>query len=346
MNCHRLAFVGAGRIADVHHASILTMPERARLVAFCDSRPEAIVQRQLQWGVPGFESFDRLLHEVDPDAVCLFLPHNLHLEFVTAAARAGKPVFMEKPVAGTREHARQIIDVVKETGIPLLVTHTGLFHPAFERILEFIRKGWLGRPLFARGTSAGWLTFRPWDFRLSRDQTGGGCWIDAGGHLVYCLREIFGEVESVVGYTARLSRLEMEGEDHAAATLRYRSGALAQLFVSYGHKLPGYQHDWPLGYLNSLEISGDKGAIQYVISPEPRVSYFSEVGEAMPEEWQGWLTHLPAEGYSYSFCAALAHFLDCLDTGMKPRVSAEDGLATLDTLLRLYEHCQEGMRKL
>jgi len=132
----------------------------------------------------------------------------------------------------------------------------------------------------------------------------------------------------------------MEGEDHAAATLRYRSGALAQLFVSYGHKLPGYQLDWPLGYLNSLEISGDKGAVQYVISPEPRVSYFSEVTEAMPEEWQGWLNHQPAEGYGYSFQAALAHFLDCLDTGAKPRVTAEDGLATLDTLLRLYEHCE------
>ena len=55
--------------------------------------------------------------------------------------------------------------------------------------------------------------------------------MDAGGHLVYCLREIFGEIESVTGYTARLSRPEMEVEDHAAATLRYRSGALAQLFV-------------------------------------------------------------------------------------------------------------------
>jgi len=340
MRQYRLAFVGAGRVADVHYGSIQAMSERARLVAVCDSRPEALVQRQAEWGVPAFDSFQRLLREVNPDAVCLFLPHNVHLEYVTAAARAGKPVFLEKPIAATREQARQIVDVVAATGITLLVTHTGLFHPAFERILEFVRKGWLGRPLFAKGTSAGWVTFRPWDFRLSREKTGGGCWVDAGGHLVYCLREIFGEIDSVTGYTARLSRPEMEGEDHAAATLRYRSGALAQLFVSYGHKLPGYQHDWPLGYLNSLEISGDKGAIQYVISPEPRVSYFSELAEAMPEQWQGWLVHQPAEPYAYSFLAALRHFLDCLDTGAEPRVTAEDGLATLDVLLRLYEHCQ------
>ncbi len=209
MKQYRLAFVGTGRVADVHYGSIQAMSERARLVAFCDSRPEALVQRQAEWGVPAFDSFEGLLREVNPDAVCLFLPHNVHLEYVTAAARAGKPVFLEKPIAATREQARQIVDVVATTVITLLITHTGLFHPAFERILEFVRKGWLGRPLFAKGTSAGWLTFRPWDFRLSREKTGGGCWVDAGGHLVYCLREIFGEIGSVTGYTARLSRPEI-----------------------------------------------------------------------------------------------------------------------------------------
>ena len=72
MKRHRLAFVGAGRVADVHYASIQAMPERAQLVAFCDRRPEALVQRQAQWSVPGFGSFDQLLRETDIDAVCLF----------------------------------------------------------------------------------------------------------------------------------------------------------------------------------------------------------------------------------------------------------------------------------
>ncbi len=229
MKRHRLAFVGIGRVADVHYHSIQQMPERAELVAVCDSRAEALRLRNAEWGVPAFDSFERMIEAVNPDAVCLFLPHHVHLEYVTAAAKAGKPVFMEKPIAATREQAQGIVDVVEASGMTLLVTHTGLFHPAFERILEFIRKGWLGRPLFAKGTSAGWLTFRPWDFRLSREQTGGGCWVDAGGHLVYCLRAIFGEIDSVTGYTARLSRPEMEGEDHASARCDTVPGAGAGL---------------------------------------------------------------------------------------------------------------------
>jgi predicted dehydrogenase len=173
---------------------------------------------------------------------------------------------------------------------------------------------------------------------LKQNETGGGCWVDAGNHLVYCLRDVFGAVDQVTGFTARLTRPEMEGEDHAIGVLKYRSGAIAELFVSYGHKLPGYQHDWPQGYLNAIEIFGDRGAIRYVISPVPEVSYFSEVPEAMPPGWHGWLTHSPSQPYVYSFQAVMEHFLDCLDTGAIPRVTARDGIETLDVLLQLYEH--------
>jgi len=337
---HKLGFVGVGRVADMYYASVKAMPERAELVAICDVRPEALELRKREWSVPAFGSAEDLLSHADVDALCLMLPHDVHREYVELAAKHGKHVYLEKPIADSCEEARRIAALVKQSGITLLVGHTGLFHPSFQRVLEFVNKGWLGRPLFARGTSAGWLSFRPWDFRLNKRQTGGGCWVDAGGHLVYCLREIFGEVERVTGVTGRLARTEMQGEDHAAAVLRYTSGAIAELFVSYGHKLPGYQYDWPLGYLNSIEVYGDAGAIHYIISPEPQLRYFSEIPEAMPSAWQGWLTYKSPEPYTYSFQGALAHFLDCLDTGGRPRVTAEDALATLDVLFRLYEQCQ------
>ena len=340
MKKYRLGFVGVGRVADMYFASVKAMHERAELVAICDVRPEALELRQREWNVPGFKTIEELLAHVEVDALCLLLPHDVHREYVEVAARHRKHVYLEKPIANSCQEARRIAAVVRQSGITLLVGHTGLFHPSFKRVLEFIKKGWLGRPLFGRGTSAGWLSFRPWDFRLNKQQTGGGCWVDAGGHLVYCMREIFGEVDRVTGVTGCLARTEMQGEDHAAAVLRYTSGAIAELFVSYGHKLPGYQYDWPLGYLNAIEIYGDAGAIQYIISPEPEVRYFSEIPEAMPHAWQGWLTYKSPEPYTYSFHGALAHFLDCLDTGAQPRVTAEDALATLDVLFRLYDQCK------
>jgi predicted dehydrogenase len=193
----------------MYYSSVKAMPERAELAAICDIRPEALELRQREWSVPGFSTMEEMLCKVDVDALCLLLPHDVHRDCVEAAARFHKHVYLEKPIANSREEARKIAAVVEQSGITLLVGHTGLFNPSFQRVLEFIKKGWLGRPLFARGTSAGWLSFRPWDFRLNKQQTGGGCWVDAGGHLVYCLREIFGEVDLVTGVTGRLARTEM-----------------------------------------------------------------------------------------------------------------------------------------
>jgi UDP-N-acetylglucosamine 3-dehydrogenase len=337
MSKYRLAFVGLGRVAEVHYDSVMALRDRVELAAVCDIREQAVQQRSAQWNIAGFTSFSQLLQQVDLDAVCLLLPHHVHLEYVTQAAERGLPIFLEKPIAATLDDARRIIAVCQEHRVALMVAHNGLFHPAFEQMVEFVRKGWLGRPLFARCTSAGWLSFRPWDFRLSKKETGGGCWIDGGGHLVYCLREIFGKVVEVNGYVAKVSRPEMEGEDLATVNLRYESGALASLVVSYGIKLPGYQLDWPQGYEQSIEVYGDKGAVTYTISPEPQLKYFSEVPEAMPANWCGWLSHKPAEPYTSSFRREMEHFIDCLDTGRRPRVTGQDALEIMEVLRAVYD---------
>ena len=67
MKQHRLAFVGVGRVADVHFAALQNLTARARLVAVCDSRPDAVELRHREWGVPGFASFRELLAAVDVD---------------------------------------------------------------------------------------------------------------------------------------------------------------------------------------------------------------------------------------------------------------------------------------
>jgi predicted dehydrogenase len=336
----KVAFIGVGRIADVHYAALQALSERVQLVAICDSRFEAVEQRKKQWGVPGFTSFEELLKQVEVDAVCIFLPHDVHLEFVTLAAKYRRPIFLEKPIAISIEEAQQITDVCRRNNVMLMIAHNGLFHPAFERIVKLVRDGLIGRPLFATATSAQWLGFKPWDFRLSKKKTGGGCWIDCAGHFVYRLREIFGEATDVRGFAANLARKEMEGDDFAAAVLRYQSGALAQIMISYGLKLPGYEQDWPRGTEQLLMISGDRGAIEYNICDHPRVRLFSEVEGGRSPVLQGWIEQETPEPFEYSFTCQMRHFLDCLDTGSKPRVMGEDAIATLRVLLALYEKSQ------
>jgi predicted dehydrogenase len=334
---HRLAFAGLGRVADVHYAALRAMGERAKLAAICDIRPDALRQRQEQWGVPGFSSFAELLASVEVDAVCLFLPHDAHLEFVALAAEHRRPILLEKPIAVRVEEAQRITAVCHQHKVQLMVAHNGLFHPAFERLVAMVRAGLIGRPLFALAKSTQWLEFRPWDFRVSNRQTGGGCWMDCAGHLVYRLREVFGEAVAVTGMVGNLARPEMEGEDFAAAVLRYESGAMAQLTVSYGLKLPGYELDWPQGCEQSLFISGDHGAVEYVICPHPCLRLFSEVEAGRSPALGGWIVQDVPEPFEVSFVRQMAHFLDCLDTGQEPRVTGEDATATLRVLQMLYD---------
>ena len=318
MSKYRLAFVGLGRVADVHYDSVMALHDRVELAAVCDVREQAVQQRSAQWNVAGFTSFSQLLQQVELDAVCLLLPHHVHLEYVTQAAEHGLPVFLEKPIAATLDDAREDHLGLRRArgdpdGRPQWPVSPGV------RADGGIRQEGLARPTPVCQVYVRRLAGIP-PLGLPAEQEGDGRRLldRRRGHLVYCLREIFGKVAEVSGYIAKVSRPEMEGEDLATVNLRYESGALANLVVSYGIKLPGYQLDWPQGYEQSIEVYGDKGAITYTISPEPQLKYFSEVPEAMPANWSGWLSHKPAEPYTSSFRREMEHFIDCLDTGGRP----------------------------
>jgi len=331
----RVALIGAGRIADIHRQALIRLDARAELAGFCDERAETVTQREAAWRVPGFTSIAKLLEQVPCDAAVVLLPHDAHRQAVAAMAQAGKAILLEKPLAANIEDARAIIACCRQAGVPLMVGHNGLFHPTFEKTLKLVRSGAIGRPLFGQAKSAQWLDFRPWDFRRSAARTGGGCWIDGAGHMVYRLREIFGAATEVRGLAANLARSEMEGEDFAAAVLRYREGALAQITVSYGLKLPGYEQGWPRGCDESLVVSGDRGTIEYTICPQPGIRMFSDA-EGFRSPAPGWAADGAAVPFEESFFRQMAHFLECLETGRPPRVSGEDALETLQILTAFY----------
>ena len=333
----KLGFVGLGRVADVHHEAVVRESARARVTAVCDVRPDAVAARAAEWGAKGYASYHEMLECEKLDAVCLFVPHDLHEQYVGLAAEKGLPVFLEKPLATDLAACRRMVDTCRRQSVLLMVAHNGLFHPAFERMVELVKAGAIGRPLFAQAKSTQWLFFKEWDFRLSRAKTGGGAWFDCAGHLVYRLREMLGEVDEVAGLAGRLTRLEMEGEDHAAAVLRYASGAMAQILVTYGLRLPGYEHDWPNGCEQSILLSGDRGAIEYSICPESRLRLFSEVEGFRSPALQGWITEEVPESFNTSFFRQMSHFLDCLEDKAACRVTGEDALATVKTLLAFYD---------
>ena len=332
----KIGFIGAGRVADVHYHALVKYIDMAKLVAFCDVRPDAIDDRQEEWNVPGFQSFDTMLDEVDLDAVVVLLPHNIHLEVMEKCLARKLPVLLEKPLAANMEEAEKIVELVEQSEVPVLVGHNGLFHPAMDRVIQFVEEGWIGKPLMASAKSLQWLGFKPWDFRMSREKTGGGAWVDCAGHLVYRLNAVLGEVQDVAGFTSHLAREEMEGEDTAAAVVRYPSGVVAQVLVSYGCKLPEYEKDWPKGCEQMLMISGDKGMVEYHICPSSNLRFYTELEGSEITRPGIWTEIKIEEPFEESFDVQMGHFLECVVGRAKPKVTAADAANLLKTLLKLY----------
>jgi predicted dehydrogenase len=334
----KIGFIGAGRVADVHYHALQQCSDIASLVAFCDLREEAVSLRMKEWNVPGYTSIESMLNAVELDAVVVLLPHDVHLEVMQNCLNRKLPVLLEKPLAANITEAKKIVDLVNEAGVPVLVGHNGLFHPAFEQVLRFVNQGWIGKPLMGSAKSLQWLEFKPWDFRKSKEKTGGGAWVDCAGHLIYRLNAILGDVQDVAGFTSHLARNEMEGEDSAAAVIRYPSGVIAQVAVSYGCKLPEYEKDWPAGCEQMLTLSGNKGMVEYHICPTPLLRFYTELPGSPIVQAGTWTELTIQEPFEVSFDRQMRHFLNCVLGKEKPLVTAQDALQLLKTLLSLYEN--------
>jgi predicted dehydrogenase len=147
----RIAFVGAGRVADVHFDALKSENTRARLTAVSDIRENAVQNRIKEWNVNGYLSYKEMIEKEKPDAVYILLPHHLHLEAVEFAMKRDIPVFLEKPIASDLDHALKIERIARKSPVPLFVGHNGLFHPAFREVKELVKSGKIGKPLFAKG---------------------------------------------------------------------------------------------------------------------------------------------------------------------------------------------------
>ena len=141
-------------------------------------------------GIPrAFGSYQALLDDPDVDAVYIPLPNHLHLEWTIAAARAGKPVLCEKPLALTADDARQMIRACREAGVPLMEAFMYRQHPSWVAVRELIAAGRIGH-LTAIDS---WFSYYNDDPANIRNvlAAGGGALYDIGCYNVNLSRMLF-----------------------------------------------------------------------------------------------------------------------------------------------------------
>ncbi len=236
----KVGIIGCGIVSERHLQAYQANAELGRVVACCDADPQRARTRADQAsGARVYTQWEDLLADPEVEAVDICLPHYLHYPAVLQSLKAGKHVLCEKPIAMTLEQADEMIQQARQSGRVFAVAENYRYAPAVRKAQQMIQQGEIGEIIAITACFDGYLAgdYMKTQWRFTKNQSGGGQLLDSGIHFIEVMRALGGEVQSVFSATRRV-RPELGEEDLALVILRYRGGALGQLFSSHSCPAP------------------------------------------------------------------------------------------------------------
>jgi len=319
-----ILLIGAGTMGTAHARSYQSM-DNVELVGIIDLDTQKAAK--LAGGgtkiFSSFEDAEEIIDQVDVVDVCV--PTFLHKEFVKKAAMNGKHVICEKPLARTLEDAIEMLNICNEKEVKLFVGHVVRFFPEYNLAKMALENGEIGKPGVVR-TSRGGGFPRAWNDWYADVQSSGGVILDLIIHDFDYLRWCFGDVERV--YAKSLLGRGFARLDYALVTLRFKNGVIAHVEGSWSHE----------GFSTKLEIAGDKGAIEYDSSQQRPL-----LATIKGDSTQKGGVNVPRSPLKESpYYRELAHFIDCIETGKQPIVTAEDGVKAVEIAMAALHSVETG----
>jgi UDP-N-acetyl-2-amino-2-deoxyglucuronate dehydrogenase len=263
--------VGCGRIAS-RHADAIWARGDSRLVAVCDSDAARAARMASQYSCESHSDYAEMLSRDDLDVVCICTPSGMHASQGIEAARAGKHVVVEKPMALTLEDADALRRACDEAGVKLTVVLQNRYNAAMRRLREAADAGKMGKLLLATATVR-W--YRPQEYYSGDNWHGtwamdGGALMNQAIHHIDAMQWMMGEAESVFAYTGTLAH-EMEAEDTGIGVVRFRSGSLGSV--------EGSTITYPANIEGSLALFAQRGSVKIGGNSLDRIDFWKVEGE-------------------------------------------------------------------
>lgn len=333
----RVAVIGAGVMGRQHVGTMKQLPE-LDLVAIVDPFSSTLADEEK---VPAFKDTETMLAAERPDAVVIANPNDLHVATTLKCIEAGVAVLLEKPVATSLDEARQLIDALRASPVPVLVGHHRRHNPVIARAKQIIDSGALGRPCLA---TVLWQTRKPdayYDIAWRRE-AGAGIILINLVHETDLLRHLYGEVVEVQAFTSNAQR-GFAVEDTATVSFRFESGALASIVASDAVAAPwgweknlnevakfAKEYDQPC-----MMLSGTEGALSV---PQLKLWRYGERAD-----WEAPLLQQQA-GYQADDpqVLQLRHFERVVRGEVAPLVSVEDAARSIAVLDAIHQAAREG----
>jgi 1,5-anhydro-D-fructose reductase (1,5-anhydro-D-mannitol-forming) len=277
-------------------------------------------------GIASFTTdIDDILSNANIDAVYISTTNDLHHGQAVAAARAGKHILCEKPLALTVEDAGAMRDAAARAGVVLATNHHLRNAATHTAIRDAIAVGKIGRPLSARVFHASYLPTHLQGWRLDKPAAGGGAILDLTVHDVDALRYVLGRDPTEVVAFAQSGGMGSEGlEDAVMGVIRFEGGIIAQFHDGFTTKFAE----------TGLEVHGTEGSLigRNVMTQRP-------VGTVVLRNGDG-ERQLPTDGGNL-YEGVIKAFHNAMKEG-SPSATAEDGIWSLATALAVKKAVASG----
>jgi len=294
-------------------------PIKARRVAAAHGLPDSAIY--------SYETFDSIRDNPDVDIVYVCLPNALHAAYTIRAAKAGKHVLCEKPMAVSVAECEAMIAACKAANRKLMIGYRCHFEAYNLEAMRLARTGAAGKIRYVR-SEHGFVQGNPAKWRLKRALSGGGSLMDMGIYSLQAARYMIGEEPIAVTARESTDRRDprfTEVEDMLDWTLEFPSGALAGCQSMYSANQ------------NRILLMGDARRIEL----EPATRYDGNqmwVGKDGRER-----AILPPGGPGKTqFAGQLDHLANCVSSGREPIVSGEEGLRDMRIVEAIYRSAREG----
>ncbi len=246
--------IGCGDISEKRVAPALRDLNLCEFTAVSRSRSELAEAFARKFGAKKwYATWQEMLQDAEIDAVYVATPVYLHAEITVAAAKHGKHVLCEKPMAMNLPECDRMIEACRADRVRLSIAYYRHFYPVLERIREILRSGEIGKAVFAQINAFERFDPRPGDPRywlVLKGKAGGGPMFDFGCHRIEVFLHLFGPVSFVQGFRDTLV-FRREVEDTATAVFRFPSGPDAVLNISHAC----------MESQDTLDIFGSEGTI-------------------------------------------------------------------------------------
>ncbi|MCJ8322873.1 MAG: inositol 2-dehydrogenase [Rhizobiales bacterium] len=320
-----IALLGCGRIGQVH-ARTISSSKRAKLVAVNDAFESAASALATETGA-NICSAEQIFADDSVDAVIICTPTDSHAQLIQQAALAGKAIMCEKPFDLSIDRIHQCMETVKQAGVPLMIGFNRRYDPSIANLQARLRAGEIGDIEQIIITSRD-----PSPPPLSYIKHSGGIFADMMIHDIdmarFLLAEELVEVQAVGSVLVDPEIATVGDFDTVAATLKTATGKICQISCS---RRASY------GYDQRLEVHGSKGMLRLGNIHETTVEIANGDGfQSAP------LVNFFLERYMPAYSAELAYFIDCIETGVSPTPSGDDGLKAQIIAVALTKACSTG----